>query len=313
MRLDELRNLIDSVDDGTAADPAVSALLGTPSGPDQLGLAIGEGRGAGDYRLIVLLDRADGDRLDTASAMQEAARGDATFLVTGRFGLDTAPVTRLAARPLRPGVSIGLVGHGHAGTLGAFVRLNNGSVALLGNAHVLSPRADGRPGGEVIQPGGYDGGTAPVATVAVAAPVEPGVVLPIDAAAAALHDGVEHDLSVALVGAPFSEVAAAQIGTRVAKVGRTTGLTRGTVIGVEGRVWMNYPSGRVRLRNLVLTRGDDRFSLPGDSGAVLFREEDSAAVALHVGSNVEEDEPAVVYALSHQLHDVLNRLDATLL
>lgn len=312
MRLDDVRDLIDELDGGRAADPALHALLGMNSAPSQLGLAVGAGAGPGDYRLVLLLERADGAALETASALGNAAGEDVTLLITGRFVLDSARSTQGRARPLRPGTSIGLTGRDDAGTLGAFVRLSSGAVALLSNAHVLSPHADGRPSGQVMQPGGFDGGSEPVAAVTVTAPVQPGVIKPIDAAAAALSPGVIHDTALCLVDRPFVSVGRAAIGMRVAKVGRTTGLTRGEVVGIDGRVWMDYPAGRVRLRDLVLTRGDEPFSHAGDSGAVLFAEDSLMACALHVGRNVPEVEPDSVYAVAHQMEDVLDRLDATL-
>src|SRR5204863_5993102 len=64
-------------------------------------------------------------------------------------------------RPLLVGLSLG---HFRitAGTLGAFVRLRKGGQArVLSNNHVLADENRGKAGDAVLQPGAYDGGTAP--------------------------------------------------------------------------------------------------------------------------------------------------------
>ncbi len=71
-----------------------------------------------------------------------------------------------AVRPLRPGISLGLLG-GSTGTLGCFV-LRNGQNYILSNNHVLAHLNQAHQGDAVIQPGTADGGTAAsqVATLA---------------------------------------------------------------------------------------------------------------------------------------------------
>src|SRR5207253_1870555 len=99
---------------------------------------------------------------------------------------------RRRVRPLRPGLSIA-----HpcvtAGTLGGFLRLPDGRLAVLSNSHVLAASGTAAIGDPVLQPGPADGG-GPADRVATLAAFRrfavegPGLV---DAAAAALDDGVD--------------------------------------------------------------------------------------------------------------------------
>ena len=67
------------------------------------------------------------------------------------------------------------------------------------------------------------------------------------------------------------------VSKKVFKIGRTSGLTTGTfeVIGIE-QYPIRLPDGRVYMyRDLLAIKGDEnkRFSLPGDSGALVYTED----------------------------------------
>lgn len=191
-------------------------------------------------------------------------------------------------RPLRPGVSIGHVSVS-AGTLGAFVQVD-GAVQVLSNYHVLagSPGAD--PGDVVVQPGVADGGRAPrdrVATLTAVVPLDPATVAHADAAIALVDEGIGIDLDYP-VGriTTTAEVTGDEV---VAKVGRTTGVTRGRITAIElDDVVVGYGPelGDLRFDDQIEIEGlgGDPFSRGGDSGSLVYREDGVAVGLLFAGS-----------------------------
>lgn len=311
MDLQAVQQLMDQAMTDGSPVAARHHLLGSSALEGDIGLAAGAGDGPGDFDLLILLEREDGDSLEAAAALRDAAEGQARTLLSGPFSADAAPLVDLQ-RPLRPGTSISVAGQRSAGTLGGFVRLTDGRVGMLSNAHVLSPGANGTVGNGVCQPGGLDDGNEVVASVTVSLPMRGDVVRPIDAAAAALADGVEFDLRILVLDEPLTGTANPIPLTEVAKVGRTTGLTRGTVLGIDARVPMEYDGHRVHLRGLMLTEGSGgRFSMPGDSGSIVYGQQNRVAYGLHVGSNQAERD-RLPLALAHPIEDVLAGLGAQL-
>jgi endonuclease G len=214
--------------------------------------------------------------------------------------------------PLRPGASIGSIAGGHTGSLGALVRArDSGALCLLGSWHVLA--AGATVGAAIAQPGPDDLGPAAPTTVATllrAADLAHG----IDAAIAALADGVAYDLVP--LGSDHAPAAALapQTGMRLYKSGRSTGLTHAIVDGEEGSFVIDYSAFGERRRwmdgvRLVVdpARPEDEISLNGDSGALWLEAGTHAAVALLFGG---EDglEPQAEYALAHPIAVVLERL-----
>jgi len=138
--------------------------------------------------------------------------------------------------PMIPGIS---VSHptGSAGTLGAFVYdLRDGHACILSNWHVLHTPS-GNLGDDVVQPGPYDDNRV--------AHNRAGVLL-------RSHLGVAGDCAIARIeGRGFDDrihgldVAAARLarpdlGDRVVKSGRTTGVTYGRVTRIETLTNINY-------------------------------------------------------------------------
>ncbi len=187
-------------------------------------------------------------------------------------------------RPLHPGLSVAHTAV-TAGSIGAFVVAEDDErLRVLSNNHVLADSDRGGPGDVVLQPGPADGGTAPadrIGTVDRVAPLlrdRPNVV---DAATAVLDEGVSADL--AYPAGPLVGVAGVDLGQRVEKVGRTTGLTRGevTVIELDG-LTVQYPVGLVRFDDQIEVTGNGPgpFSAGGDSGSVVYDPASSEAVGL---------------------------------
>ncbi len=206
-----------------------------------------------------------------------------------RTGLRPPVVTAQAlgetgrVRPLRPGVSIGHVDVS-AGTLGAFVRVD-GALHALSNHHVLMGSPSASAGDTVLQPGPADGGRDPADRVgALAAWVElerDGHAV-ADAAVALLDDPeVDPTYPVGRV-TTTADVTGAE---EVEKIGRTTGVTRGRVTAIElDDVVVGYGPelGELSFDGQIEVEGLDgtAFSRGGDSGSLVYRVPDGAAVGL---------------------------------
>ncbi len=194
--------------------------------------------------------------------------GGTTFDPTGRH------------RPAPMGVSLG---HPDitAGTLGAIVT-KGGSTYILSNNHVLANENLGSPGDAALQPGPFDGGSSPADDIGVLSEFVPVVfsttasnvvdaaiaqVSPADVTAATPPDGY---------GAPQSQTVQAAIGMRVQKYGRTTGLTKGRVQGINATVNVGYSTGTARFVNQIVIGGGG-FSQGGDSGSLIVVQKGSDA------------------------------------
>lgn len=179
-------------------------------------------------------------------------------------------------RPVPIGVSSG---HGGvtAGTLGARV-VAGGRHFALGNNHVYANNNAGSPGDPLLQPGVADGGRAPDHTVATLHDFEPiafcqgrlhcpwnrmdaaiAITTPDDVGSATPDDGY---------GTPRTTPVEATLGMAVQKYGRTTGLTRGRVTGINAVIDVSYRAGTARFEDQILISGDG-FSAGGDSGSLI--------------------------------------------
>ena len=191
------------------------------------------------------------------------------------------------ARPLRPGISIAHVDV-TAGTLGAFVH-QDGVVHALSNYHVLSGTPQAKVGDVIVQPGPADGGRAPqdrVGTLAARIDLDPAVDATVDCAIALLDDQ-EVDLEYPV--GRITTTAVALGGEQVAKIGRTTSVTRGRVTAIElDNVVVGYGEelGEISFDNQieVESTGSGPFSRGGDSGSLVYREDGVALGLLFAGS-----------------------------
>ena len=198
-------------------------------------------------------------------------------------------IDRMArVRPVPGGVSCGhpLV---TAGTVGSRVYdARTGLRLALSNNHVIAASNRGRPGDPVLQPGPHDGGRAPgdvfayLERFAVIRPPPDSNL--IDAAVARpVSDEVLSDevLDVGVV----TSTAEATVGMKVAKSGRTTGYTEGTVQDVNAAVKVhNYPWGYSIFEDQLIT---SYMAWRGDSGSLLVDARTRSAVGLvFAGSTV---------------------------
>jgi hypothetical protein len=209
------------------------------------------------------------------------------------------------------------------GTLGCFVKLNDGSPAMLSNNHVLAGENRGiRNKDRILQPGSGTFSSADHAGTLTdyvvlnpspaGARISAGNVIlnDADAAVAGLVKGLAFQqkyLPSRHLPAP-NGTAQAALQDKVFKVGRTTGLTHGTVTQVPAVVGpIPYAPGTCWFRQTLVIEGVNgtMFSDHGDSGSAVVRE-DGKVVGLLFAGNGEQ-----TYACSIDL--VLQNLKCSLL
>ena len=242
--------------------------------------------------------------------------------VTGMLVAFSDPTKR--QRPAPMGFS---VGHPAitAGSIGARVVDGSGNVYVLSNNHVLANSNDASIGDAALQPGPYDGGTAPADQIGTLAAFQP-----IDFSAsgtntfdAAIARSTTTDLDNATpaddgYGAPSATIfgdangdgllddEAALLGLNVQKYGRTTKLTHGQITGINATVTVCYEvffgfcikSARF-VDQLVIEPGT--FSGGGDSGSLIVTDDGNKnpVALLFAGSSTQTIANRIDLVLSH--------------
>ena len=198
-----------------------------------------------------------------------------------------------------------------SGTLGALVS-HNGTQYILSNNHVLGRSGNAVAGEDVSQPGRIDLncniGTI-VADFTVAPPLGPSNV---DAAIAQLRGGqMDSTGEIEDIGLPGGPIAPT-VGMSVAKSGRTTGFTTGTISSINTSVSVQYQancgSGKkftVSYTNQVVVNSST-FSAGGDSGSLIVSNNSAhnAVALLYAGSSTS--------TIGNPINEVLARLSAAL-
>jgi hypothetical protein len=204
-------------------------------------------------------------------------------IVTGL--IDSQP-HRFRMRPAPGGVS---VAHFKvtAGTIGCLTlgrsAPRNSRLMILSNNHVLANSNNATFGDCICQPGPYDGGKCPADQIAILERFVPinfaGGVNYVDCATGwCWPDRVRRELVYLSGGTPqyfriFNQAIAPQLNMAVGKSGRTTQLTRGTIIDIGATIRVNYGGGRVALfSDQISIRGaaGTLFSAGGDSGSSIW-------------------------------------------
>ena len=241
--------------------------------------------------------------------------------VTGMIVAFSDPTTRQRPAPL--GFS---VGHPAitAGSIGARVVDGSGNVYVLSNNHVLANSNDANIGDAALQPGPYDGGTAPadqIGTLAAFNTIDfSGGANTIDAAIARssttnLDNATPADdgygaPNAAIFGDANGDGAfddeTALLGLNVQKYGRTTKLTHGQITGINATVTVCYEvffgfciKSAQFVDQLVIEPGT--FSGGGDSGSLIVTDDGSKnpVALLFAGSSAQ--------TIANRIDLVLNR------
>jgi hypothetical protein len=210
------------------------------------------------------------------------------------------------------------------GTLGSLVQIG-GNKYILSNYHVLE--SDIVPGGNgivattgdpVIQPGLIDvscnaSNAQDVATLVVKHAL-PGS--NVDAAVAQIIPGMVADNgSILGIGVPSSQIVSAAVNQAVKKSGRTTGLTRSSVSGLNATVSITYSNEcaggtsftKTFTGQVVIANRGSRFLAGGDSGSLMVEDVTTnprAVGLLFAGSSVS--------AIANPIGQVLSFLGASM-
>ncbi|MFH1718116.1 MAG: fibronectin type III domain-containing protein [Planctomycetota bacterium] len=183
-------------------------------------------------------------------------------------------------RPVPIGVS---TGHPDvtAGTIACRLRDIGGNVFALSNNHVYANENLGVPGiDNVLQPGTYDGGTDPDDRIGTLTAFEPIVWYPwglntIDAAIAVSNENLLGNATPSDgYGQPNKTTVQAQLYMNVQKYGRTTGLTKGQITGVNGAFLVQYSSHFAIFTGQILIESAG-FSAGGDSGSLIVTDDNA--------------------------------------
>ena len=344
MQLDTARELKKSLTDNvlsTLITPIQSRALGisarpiesTLGGPATVALGIAR-KSKRDFMLAVRIQHRALENSAHVEIIRKQAKGevDVRYIgrVTKRAGgqrkarLQLAPCTlrwhQTRNRPLLVG---GSVGHFKitAGTLGCFVRERSTSpVFILSNNHVLADENRAAPGDSILQPGPFDQGKKSADTIGTLArfvKLKRLSTNQVDCAIALVNDGLNYNYKQ-LTG--IGELAGLgegllDSGTRVAKVGRTTGVTRGKVTAFEiDNVVVAYDMGELRFDGQIEIEGteDTPFSQGGDSGSLIVND-DGEGVALLFAGGDQGGSKGLGLTYAHPLQSVLEKLTVRLL
>ncbi|HSE33489.1 MAG TPA: hypothetical protein VLA93_18090 [Pyrinomonadaceae bacterium] len=161
-----------------------------------------------------------------------------------------------------------------SGTLGALVT-DGTTQYVLSNNHVLARSDSASPGEDISQPGLIDNNCRVPTIVADFTDAVP-LGQNVDAAVAQLRPGLMNSNgSIEDIGIPTSAPVAATVGLGVAKSGRTTGFTTGTVGSINTSVSVQYQKGCGGGKKFVVSYtgqiviNSSTFSAGGDSGSLI--------------------------------------------
>jgi hypothetical protein len=233
-------------------------------------------------------------------------------------------------RPIELGVSGGnsqdlANGYCCSGTLGALVS-SGSNLYILSNSHVLAADIASSPsdpdvaelGDGINQPGLIDINCSDlpddyVATLSSLTSLVPGS--NVDAAIAKIISGtVDTEGSILEIGILSSQTTAASIGQKVKKSGRTSGLTRSTVNGLNATITVGYEDecagssfSKTFTGQILIKNNGSKFLKSGDSGSLMVEDvtENPRAVGLlYAGSNQ--------IAVANPIDEVLDYLNVSM-
>lgn len=214
------------------------------------------------------------------------------------------PQTRL--RPAPGGCSYGIPGS--TGTLGGWVwDLTDDTIVALTNNHVLEDTV----GADIIQPGSADGGSLPddkIGDVKRTIPRSTTTTNLVDCAIGDVDDSDDVDASVIDIGDAVYAATTAELDMLVEKSGRTLGHTFGEVIDVDYAPTVTGGfefDDCVRIDRVAPT---DDWSTGGDSGSLVFRQEDLDGFPPVIGLHMSGSGTA---GTANKIQNVFDALDLT--
>lgn len=284
-----------------------------------VGRKVVQGRETDETCIVVYVDHKEPEgALSRRDRVPRALDGIRTDVVaTGPLRALSLVETLSAShtRRLRPAPGGVSVAHEDvtAGTLGVLAHRTSGEAVILSNNHVLANSNAARKGDPILQPGPYDGGGPQdaIATLedfvpiafsereldglgrllertlgALLAPAGLGL-RRLPSGKTNLVDGaIARPIAPDLVApdileiGPVSGSASATLGTFVKKSGRTTGLTKGKVTGLDATVEVDYGGKTAVFRGQIVS---DILSRGGDSGSLIVDAANQAVGLLFAG------------------------------
>ena len=200
-----------------------------------------------------------------------------------------------------------------SGTLGALVADGNGNLYILSNNHVMARTNQAVAGEDISQPGLVDNGCRVAEIVGDLSAYPLLGSSNVDAAIAQLRPGAMSATGEILdIGVPATTTAAPVVGLAVAKSGRTTGLTQGTIGAMNATVRVQYQEGCGRGRKFFITYTNQvvisgtGFSAGGDSGSLIVTNDaqHNPVGLLFAGSSTT--------TIANPIDEVLSRVGAAL-
>ncbi len=306
--------------------------------PEILGTAVGLSD-AGDLTLVVYVDRDARGAVQAAGTLPPRIGGvpvqveftDKFRAVAGKPGGGGTSVSHTATQtpPIRLGTSGGwrydlANGYCCGGTLGSLVQIN-GEQFILSNYHVFESdivlsgnNIVSMTGDYVIQPGLIDvscnaGNAQNVATLVKMSALP---YFNVDCSIAKVVPGmVSSSGSILEIGTISSQTVAASLNKAVKKSGRTTGLTRSSISGLNATVSVAYDNEcaggaaftKTFTGQIVIANRGSRFLNSGDSGSLMVEDVTTSPRAvglLFAGSSSS--------AIANPINDVLTFLGATM-
>lgn len=168
-----------------------------------------------------------------------------------------------------------------AGTIGCRVK-RGGLVYALSNNHVYANENKAEAGDVLLQPGRHDGGAASADEIGSLAEFKSLIFggkpsKPQNVMDAALAFTTEAKLGTGTpagigYGTPSSTTVLPALNAKVAKVGRTTGYTKGTITGVNAMSSVGYDAGTAYFKNQIIIE-PGAFSDGGDSGSLIVSDD----------------------------------------
>jgi hypothetical protein len=275
-----------------AAELALALVAAEEAGETSPAVAVGIGVSPdGGFVVAIRSESPAGPIGQVVSELVDGRSYEVDARVIGPVRKLETPPFRGRLRPLVPGASVSLEAGG-TGTIATVVRRpGSDTLELLSNNHVLADENRAPDGAPVLQPGLVDGGMETVDRVAALtsfAPIDVEGVNEADCAVAAIDEGIEWSFATFEIYGGLTHVfELADDFPAVAKFGRTTGHTVGTVTAFElDNVRVQYDVGVVRFDGQIEVAGteDASFSAPGDSGSLVVTaatdESGAAAVGL---------------------------------
>jgi len=279
-------------------------------------LGVAPGKDSGHYRLAVRVQHPNLLRSSYVQRAVEVAKGEADVRLIGHL-VKRDDGFQQRHRPIRPGIS---VGHFRitSGTIGCFVERGR-KTFILSNNHVLADENAGEPGDVILQPGDADGGRRPrdvVATLARFVRLVRRGTNTMDCALAELTEGVEFGvIPLGIRRHLHAKPVPPEAGSRVEKVGRTTGHTRGRVTAFEvDDVVVRYDFGNARFDGQIeIAGGQAPFSASGDSGSLIFTSGDRRPYALLFAGSDSGGPTGTGVTYANPIGPILDRLKVGLL